>query len=69
MYLISTYLISTMSLFIGSLAFEQYDSAYLNSVKIGVLAGSFLSAILGSYIIHRSLKKTQTTEELHYETA
>lgn len=59
----------TMSLFIGSLAFEQYDSAYLNSVKIGVLAGSFLSAILGSYIIHRSLKKTQTTEELHYETA
>ena len=44
----------TMSLFIGSLAFEQLDSAYINSVKIGVLIGSLLSAIQGSILIYRS---------------
>lgn len=44
----------TMSLFIGSLAFEQVDPAYLNGVKIGVLGGSLLSALLGSYVISRS---------------
>lgn len=46
----------TMSLFIGSLAFENLDASYINSVKIGVLAGSLLSALLGSFIIYRSLR-------------
>lgn len=44
----------TMSLFIGSLAFETIDASYLASVKIGVLLGSVLSAVLGGYIIHYS---------------
>jgi len=44
----------TMSLFIGSLAFENVSVDYLNSVKVGVLAGSILSAILGGIIIKRS---------------
>ncbi|MBA3511100.1 Na+/H+ antiporter NhaA [Sphingomonas sp.] len=35
----------TMSLFIGGLAFD--DPAYASAVKIGVLAGSLLSALLG----------------------
>ncbi len=35
----------TMSLFIGSLAFD--DAARINEVKLGVLAGSFMSALLG----------------------
>lgn len=35
----------TLSLFIGGLAFEDYDTQ--NAVKLGVLVGSFLSAILG----------------------
>jgi NhaA family Na+:H+ antiporter len=40
----------TMSLFIGSLAFlENYEA--LNLVKIGVLAGSLLSVLYGSFII------------------
>lgn len=34
----------TMSLFIGSLAFEGADAAYESQVKLGVLLGSFLSA-------------------------
>jgi NhaA family Na+:H+ antiporter len=46
----------TMSLFIGSLAFEGQSPDYLNSVKVGVLAGSLLSAILGGIIISRSSK-------------
>lgn len=44
----------TMSLFIGTLAFENQDPAYQNSVKLGVLLGSVLSAIMGSVIIARS---------------
>ncbi len=37
----------TMSLFIGSLAFEDVSSSYLISDRIGVLAGSILSATFG----------------------
>lgn len=44
----------TMSLFIGSLAFENQDPGYQNSVKLGVLIGSLLSAVLGSMIISRN---------------
>lgn len=47
----------TMSLFIGSLAFENVSVDYMNSVKVGVLAGSILSAILGGIVISRSAKK------------
>lgn len=45
----------TMSLFIGSLAFGNLEAAYLNSVKTGVLAGSLLSALFGSFILYRSV--------------
>ena len=41
----------TMSLFIGSLAFEGADPTVLNQVKVGVLLGSLLSAITGALII------------------
>ncbi|MGQ8365638.1 Na+/H+ antiporter NhaA [Glaciecola sp. 1036] len=47
----------TMSLFIGSLAFETASPDYLNSVKVGVLAGSIISAILGGIVISKSAKK------------
>lgn len=43
----------TMSLFIGSLAFEHQGMEHINSVKVGVLTGSILSAILGAYVISR----------------
>ena len=40
----------TMSLFIGGLAFAG-DAAAIDQVKIGVLAGSFLSALLGAALL------------------
>jgi Na+:H+ antiporter, NhaA family len=36
-----------MSLFIGGLAFEGQDALYETQLKIGVLGGSLLSALLG----------------------
>ena len=51
----------TMSLFIGSLAFEQTDASYMNSVKIGVILGSFLSAVVGSWVIAKTRPKPHET--------
>ncbi len=42
----------TMSLFIGSLAFE--DVALANAVRMGVLMGSIASGVLGAFILYRS---------------
>lgn len=44
----------TMSLFIGSLAFAQQGVEYQLSVKVGVLMGSILSAVPGSFILTHS---------------
>jgi len=44
----------TMSLFIGSLAFEGADASYAAQVKIGVLLGSLLSAALAVALLSRS---------------
>jgi NhaA family Na+:H+ antiporter len=41
----------TMSLFIGSLAFEAQGADYMIDVKLGVLVGSLLSAVAGSILI------------------
>lgn len=41
----------TMSLFIGSLAFGQYDPHYLERVRVGVIAGSLLSGIIGYTVL------------------
>lgn len=46
----------TMSLFIGSLAFENQDDAYMHSVKIGVLLGSLLSAVTASAVLSGARK-------------
>jgi NhaA family Na+:H+ antiporter len=45
----------TMSLFIGSLAFEDASSPYLNQDRIGILGGSFISALLGYFWLKRAL--------------
>jgi len=39
----------TMSLFIGSLSFS--DAALMNEVRLGVLSGSVISAVLGFMIL------------------
>lgn len=41
----------TMSLFIGSLAFEGAEAAYEVQVKLGVLTDSLLSAVLGALLL------------------
>lgn len=41
----------TMSLFIGTLAFEE-ETALMNQVRVGVLLGSLLSAVIGYSILH-----------------
>ena len=46
----------TMSLFVGNLAFVDYLGE-MDGVKIGVLAGSFLSAIVGYFMLLIVTKK------------
>lgn len=41
----------TMSLFIGSLAFERGEFDQLAATRVGVLAGSLLSAIVGYFVL------------------
>lgn len=45
----------TMSLFIGSLAFERGAFDHLAATRVGVLAGSILSAIAGYLVLRRTL--------------
>lgn len=46
----------TMSLFIGSLAFERGAFDQLAATRVGVLAGSVLSATAGYWILHRAIE-------------
>jgi len=46
----------TMSLFVGNLAFVDYPNE-MDGVKIGVLCGSFLSAVVGYFMIFMVSKK------------
>ena len=46
----------TMSLFVGNLAFIE-NTEYINGVKIGVLAGSLLSTIVGYFTLSVAIKK------------
>ena len=39
-----------MSLFVGNLAFADYANE-MDGVKIGVLSGSFLSAVVGYFVL------------------
>jgi len=48
----------TMSLFIGTLAFS--DPAHQNAVRLGVLAGSLLSGIVGSIVLARATRPVGT---------
>ena len=47
----------TMSLFIGTLAFEHGNFDLLSTVKMGVLIGSVLSAVAGLFVLHLALPK------------
>ena len=47
----------TMSLFIGTLAYEHGNFDLLSTVKMGVLIGSVLSAVAGLFVLHFALPK------------
>lgn len=53
----------TMSLFIGSLAFEQTSQAIVFNDRLGIVLGSLMSGILGYLVIRNSLKNTPNTTE------
>jgi NhaA family Na+:H+ antiporter len=46
----------TMSLFVGNLAFVE-NNQYMDGVKIGVLSGSILSALIGYSLLSLATKK------------
>lgn len=50
----------TMSLFIGTLAFEGQAMAYQTTVKLGVIIGSLASAIVAVCVLNASKNKPQT---------
>jgi len=52
----------TMSLFISSLAFEE-GATNLDADRLGILAGSFASALLGFVILYFSLRKKEPFDE------
>lgn len=48
----------TMSLFIGTLAFEDQELAYQTTVKLGVMIGSIASALLAVVVLNLSKNKS-----------
>jgi NhaA family Na+:H+ antiporter len=55
----------TMSLFIGSLAFENVTGQYFEQIKLGVLISSVLAAAFGGWLLNMS---KQPVKEVSYET-
>ncbi|MBL4823226.1 MAG: Na+/H+ antiporter NhaA [Colwellia sp.] len=49
----------TMSLFIGSLAFEQMNGVALYQDRLGIVIGSLISGILGYLVINHAVKKSK----------
>ena len=47
----------TMSLFLGTLAFQLNDPMYLTEVRLGVLVGSLLSGLTGAIILKFSFQR------------
>lgn len=47
----------TMSLFIGGLAFDGQGPAYETQVKLGVLGGSLIAGVLGTFILMRAERR------------
>ncbi len=52
----------TMSLFIGSLAFEEVGTARLFDERMGILAGSIVSGLFGYFLLRSSLKERPELE-------
>ena len=48
----------TMSLFIGSLAFQEGGVGYSRADRLGIILGSLASGVVGYLLLSRSLPKT-----------
>jgi NhaA family Na+:H+ antiporter len=46
----------TMSLFIGTLAFEHSGQEYASQVRLGIVVGSLVSAVIGYLVLKRALR-------------
>lgn len=55
----------TMSLFIGTLAFEQGNFEHTVATRVGVLAGSLLSATTGYLVLRRALRPARDAAAQH----
>ncbi len=53
----------TMSLFVGTLAFEEGTTLSLFDERIGILSGSFLAAIVGYLVLNKVLPKEEDFED------
>ena len=53
----------TMSLFIGSLAFEENPGMSLFDERLGIITGSIASGLVGYFVLAMALKKPQTATE------
>ena len=47
----------TMSLFVGSLAFEETGVNLLFDERLGIIVGSLVSGLIGYLVLHKSLNK------------
>ncbi len=56
----------TMSLFIGTLAFEHGNFEHLNATRLGVLAGSAASTVLGCVVLHFALARDSISKSLDF---
>jgi NhaA family Na+:H+ antiporter len=54
----------TMSLFLGTLAFEGGNPIYLVEVRVGVLLGSLLSGVIGAGMLQLALLKKAGRERV-----
>ncbi len=52
----------TMSLFIGSLAFEETGANLVFDERLGILIGSLISGLLGYFVLQAALSKEETAE-------
>jgi NhaA family Na+:H+ antiporter len=57
----------TMSLFLGTLAFEGSNPIYLVEVRVGVLLGSLLSGVIGALMLQMALLKKASRERCGLE--
>jgi NhaA family Na+:H+ antiporter len=53
----------TMSLFLGTLAFQGKNPHFMAEVKLGVLVGSLISGIIGALILRKAFVKKVVSEE------